>query len=222
MSQKTECGKCPGPVCGRPGMIGPQNCPTEVKAETIKRATEKALSPEFKDWVYWSSIQEGQGYLKLPFAPKGPAPVRSRLEETIEFAKKMGFKKLGVAYCDGVREDAAVLVDILEHKGFDVASVNCKCGAVSKAELGIKLEEQIWPETPESMCHPIAQAEILNEEKTDFNIMMCLCVGHDTLFLKNSQAPCTVFAVKDRLFAHNPMAALWLRHTYHRRILSRG
>jgi uncharacterized metal-binding protein len=134
----------------------------------------------------------------------------------------MGFQKLGVAYCSGVREDAAVLVDILERKGFDVASVNCKCGAVSKAELGIKLEEQVWPEAPESMCHPIAQAEILNEEKTDLNIMVCLCVGHDTLFLKNSQAPCTVFAVKDRLFAHNPMAALWLRHTYHRRILSRG
>jgi uncharacterized metal-binding protein len=219
MSQQ-NCAGCPEPVCQRPGMTGKQDCPTEHKAEAIKHATEKMHSPEFQKWAYAASIQEGQGFMKLPFAPKGPSPVRSRLEETVELARKMGFRKLGVAYCLGVRQDAGVMVDILQRKGFEVASVCCKCGAVSKAELGIKPEEQVWP-APESMCHPIAQAEILNEEQTDFNILMCLCVGHDTLFLRNSQAPCTVFAVKDRLFAHNPMAALWLRHSYHRRVLSR-
>ena len=34
-----------------------------------------------------------------------------------------------------------------------------------------------------NICNPILQAEILNKEKTDLNIVMGLCVGHDSLFI---------------------------------------
>ena len=64
------------------------------------------------------------------------------------------------------------------------------------------------------MCNPIAQAKLLNEEKTDFNIVLGLCVGHDTLFFKSSEAPVTVLAVKDRALAHNPLGALYLSDGY--------
>ncbi|HEM61936.1 MAG TPA: DUF1847 domain-containing protein, partial [Chloroflexi bacterium] len=67
-------------------------------------------------------------------------------------------------------------------------------------------------------CHPIAQAQILNDAETDFNILLCLCVGHDSLFLKHSDALCTVLAAKDRLLGHNPLAALYLSHSYYRRV----
>jgi len=221
MSQKSECPDCKMQACRIPGKMGPENCPTGTRKETIDRATTKMLSPEFKKMAYWASIQEGQAYMRVPFAPNVPSPARSRLEEIIDFSRKMGYKKLGVAYCIGVQDDAAAFVDILERKGFDVVAVGCHCGGVSKAKLGIKREEQMMPERPEeAMCHPIAQAEILNEENTDFNILMCLCIGHDSLFLKNSKAYCTVFAVKDRLFAHNPLAALWTSRTYHKRVLA--
>jgi len=66
------------------------------------------------------------------------------------------------------------------------------------------------------MCNPIMQALILNDEKTDFNILLGLCVGHDSLFLKYSKALCTVFAVKDRLLGHNPMAAIYNIDSYYR------
>ena len=64
------------------------------------------------------------------------------------------------------------------------------------------------------MCNPIAQAQLLNEEKTEFNIVLGLCVGHDTLFFKYSEAPVTVLAVKDRALAHNPLGALYLSDGY--------
>jgi len=48
-----------------------------------------------------------------------------------------------------------------------------------------------------------------NDEQTEFNIVMGLCVGHDSLFLKYSNAPCTVLAAKDRLLGHNPLAAIY-------------
>jgi len=67
------------------------------------------------------------------------------------------------------------------------------------------------------MCNPIGQALVLNEAKTEFNILMGLCVGHDSLFLKNSDAPVTVFAVKDRVLGHNPLAAIYNYDTYYRR-----
>lgn len=66
------------------------------------------------------------------------------------------------------------------------------------------------------MCNPITQAYLLNEEKTEFNILLGLCVGHDSLFLKNAEAPCTVLAVKDRLLGHNPLAAIYTAESYYR------
>lgn len=59
------------------------------------------------------------------------------------------------------------------------------------------------------MCNPVLQAKILNEQKTDFNVMIGLCVGHDSLFLKHVEAPTTVLIVKDRVLVHNPAAALY-------------
>ncbi len=70
----------------------------------------------------------------------------------------------------------------------------------------------------EPMCNPIAQAGVLNAEGVDLAIMLGLCVGHDTLFLKYCKAPCTVLAVKDRVTGHNPLAALYLAKSYYGRI----
>ncbi|KJS88133.1 MAG: metal-binding protein, partial [Peptococcaceae bacterium BICA1-8] len=43
-----------------------------------------------------------------------------------------------------------------------------------------------------------------------------LCVGHDSLFIKYSHAPVTVLAVKDRVLAHNPLAALYCAESYYK------
>ena len=90
MDPEPECAKCSGPVCMTPGMLGPdQFCPTRTRAKAIERATRKMLSPENKQMAYFSSIQEGQAYTKLPFAPRGPSAVKTRLEEVVEFSKKI-------------------------------------------------------------------------------------------------------------------------------------
>jgi uncharacterized metal-binding protein len=45
-----------------------------------------------------------------------------------------------------------------------------------------------------------------------------LCVGHDSLFFKHSDAPVTVLVAKDRVLGHNPVAALYTSHSYYRRL----
>lgn len=218
-----NCAKCPRPVCNSTAwQEGPDNCPSKVMPGVIAEATRKCLGSELKDFVVHASRQEGSGYLRLPHAPNSPSPVKSRLEEIMEFSERMGYRRLGVAFCIGVQFEAGLLVPILENRGFEVVSVTCKCGSVAKEELGLEDREKVSPGQFEAMCHPVAQAEILNQSATDLNLMVCLCVGHDSLFLKHSQAPCTVLAAKDRVFGHAPLMALYQSKSYHRRVLAKG
>ena len=155
--------------------------------------------------AYNSALVEAEGYCR-----------KTRLEEIMDFANKCGYKKLGVAFCVGLSNEAKILCSILKHNGFEVNSVICKNGSIPKEFLKIKDSEKVRPGTYEPMCNPIGQATLLNNAGTDLNIILGLCVGHDTLFIKYSKAPVTVFAVKDRVLAHNPIAALYLSDGYYK------
>jgi uncharacterized metal-binding protein len=129
----------------------------------------------------------------------------------------MGYRKLGVAFCGGLHNEANVFCKILETHGFDVVSVMCKVGGIDKGAIDITMNERVQIGRPEAMCNPIAQAEVLNAAETDFNILLGLCVGHDSLFIRYSRAMVTVFAVKDRAMGHNPLAAIYTYDSYSER-----
>lgn len=130
---------------------------------------------------------------------------QTRLEEIIEFSKRAGFTRLGVAFCIGLAEEAAFVVSVLEQH-FKVDSVCCKMSGINKGEHGLA---KINPEKFEIACNPIGQAQMLNRAQTDLNIQMGLCLGHDILMQKHSQAPVTVLVVKDRALANNPMGVAY-------------
>lgn len=135
---------------------------------------------------------------------------KTRVEETIEFIKRIGAKKVGIATCVGLIPETRLFTKLLDKEGIVYYTVGCKVGAVDKTRIGIPEEKKLNRGCGhESMCNPILQAKILNEQKTDFNIMIGLCVGHDSLFLKHVEAPTTVLIVKDRVLCHNPVAALY-------------
>jgi uncharacterized metal-binding protein len=127
-----------------------------------------------------------------------------RIDETLEFARRMFFKKIGIAFCLGLRKEAKVVGEIFSRE-FDVHSVCCKVGGLRKEDFD--MSERSW--VGEVTCNPIEQAKILNAEKTEFNIALGLCVGHDSLFFKYSEAPVTALVVKDRKLGHNPIAAIY-------------
>jgi uncharacterized metal-binding protein len=189
-----------------------------AKKEIIERALDEYDKPEMKEFARQASIQEGECYANRDRKPYMMHPTKPRIEETMEFARKMGYQKLGVAFCGGVTNEAGMLTEILEKHGFDVVAVSCKLGGIPKERIGLKDEEKINIGNHESMCNPIAQAMVLNDAGTDFNIMFCLCVGHDSMFLKYVEAPTSVFAVKDRVSAHNPMAAIYTSNSYYSRL----
>ena len=180
------------------------NCPCNEKEE-IERIKELYLQEENSKLAYNSALVEAEGYCK-----------KTRLEEIMDFASKCDFKKLGVAFCVGLSKEAKILCRVFKNNGFDVDSVVCKNASIPKEFLKIKDSEKVRPGTYEPMCNPIGQAMFLNNAKTDLNIILGLCVGHDSLFIKYSNAPVTVFAVKDRVLAHNPIAALYLSDSYYK------
>ncbi len=116
-------------------------------------------------------------------------------------------------------KEAKIFASILRNHEFEVESLACKNGSVLKEFIGISNEEQVRPCTYEPMCNPIGQAKLLNQSGTQLNILLGLCVGHDSLFLKYSEAPVTVFAVKDRVLGHNPLAAIYMAEGYYKKKL---
>jgi uncharacterized metal-binding protein len=221
-----ECAKCPTRVCeNRGGKVSdgpislektPAFCPMKLMPEVYNEALAEYSKPEVKDFARLASIQEAECYERLPDGLRTRLP---RIEELVQFSRKCSYHRLGIAHCGGLYEEAGLLTEILENNGFEVVSVQCKTGAVQKEKIGVPSEMKIaLPDDWETMCNPIAQAMIINKAGVDLAIMLGLCIGHDTLFIKYCNVPLTIIAVKDRVFGHNPLAALYLSDSYYRRL----
>jgi len=220
------CAHCPTRVCENMGakvVDGPVSlekapafCPMKLMPEVLKEALAEYDKPEVVEFARLASMQEAECYERLPDGIRTRLP---RVEELIQFSRKCGYKRLGIAHCGGLFKEAGLLTDVLENNGFEVVSVQCKTGAVPKEKIGIPSDKKIAePEDWETMCNPIAQAMIINHADVDMAIMLGLCIGHDTMFIKYCNVPLTVLAVKDRVFGHNPLAALYLSESYYRRL----
>jgi len=219
-----QCAVCPvkDRACQVENGTGPDFCPMKNYTATIERALTEYEKPEIREFARMASIQEAECYTNRHVKPYVLHPVKPRVQEICEFANKMGYKKLGIAFCAGLYREARALTNILKAQGFEVVSVVCKAGCTPKEAIGLKDSEKIRIGEFESMCSPVVQATILNEEKTDFNIMVGLCVGHDSLFFKYTDALATVLISKDRVLGHNPAAALYTTGTYYARLLRPG
>ncbi len=209
--QEPGCAYCPPNVracrVGESDARGPGFCPSKVDADTQDDAWAAYRDPEVMRVAQVSAEVEAEGYCKW-----------TRVEEICHFAHKMGFTRIGIATCISFVDHAKTLSSILESHGFEVASVACKNGGVDKQALGLREEQKIRPGGHESMCNPIGQAAFLNQAGCQFNIILGLCVGHDSLFFKHADGLTTVLVAKDRVLAHNPVGALNLADTYYSKV----
>ena len=141
----------------------------------------------------------------------------TRVEEIMEFARRLGAKRIGIATCIGLLTEARTAARIFRRAGFEVYGVACKVGAQPKTAVGIP---EACEKVGKNMCNPILQAKLLNRAKTDLNVVIGLCVGHDSLFYKYAEALTTTLVTKDRVLGHNPAAALYQADSYyHKRLL---
>ncbi len=193
-----NCASCGIKACKNNEENLANNCPNNKKEELNELKKFYQTEENFK-------IAQVSAELSIPQG-------LTRIEETMEFARRCGYKKLGLAFCNALSNEAKIIDKIFRYHGFEVESIMCKVGSLSR-EL-VELEKINMP-----MCNPIAQAKFLNEAKTELNVVVGLCIGHDSLFFKYSEAPVTVLAVKDRILAHNPLGAVYLSESAYKKKL---
>ena len=189
-----DCIKAPGERNHMPG-----NCPMR-EPDTIEEAFCEYTKEENRKFYETAALTGICGKEnKLP-----------RVMEMLEFCRRMGYRHIGIACCIGWVREADICARIFRREGFDVDTVMCCAGGINELELGIPVDEKYWDGPNfEVGCNPIGQAKLLQKAGTEFNIVMGLCVGHDSLFFRYSAAPCSVLTVKERCFAHNPVAGLY-------------
>jgi len=213
-NMELKCTICRVQVCREePGTKPvPAFCPAVTGLEVLDDARQIYQSDTEAQNLACSAAQvEAAGYCRWP-----------RVQEVMEFARRLKVSHLGIATCVGLIHEASLLQEILEANDFQVSSVCCKVGSIPKEEIGLQEDEKIHPGQFEALCNPIGQAALLNKAGTGLNIVVGLCVGHDSLFFKHSEAPVTVLVAKDRVTGHNPAAALYTSHSYYQRLRAEG
>lgn len=124
----------------------------------------------------------------------------NRVQEIKNFAHKAGIKRIGIAHCVTFPKEAEAVKQFLSDE-FEVYSIDCKCGHITKHEM-------LGCEGRSIMCNPAGQAEYLKKYKTELNISMGLCVGHDMVFNQKSASPVSTLVVKDRTNNNNPIETI--------------
>ena len=196
-----DCGtqNCKYKVCAYPEFC----LTTNLSEEDEKWALERYAEERNHDVMVASAEVEYEGYCQW-----------TRVQEIMEFARKIKAHKIGIANCIGLISEARIFARILRANGFEPYAVICKVEGRAKSSVGIPKEcERIGS----AMCNPILQARLLNRAHTDLNVVVGLCVGHDSLFYKYSDAYVTTLVTKDRVTGNNPVAALYTAQSYYKK-----
>lgn len=199
-----QCSKCGIEGCAQGDLTKTLPVCPSLDREEQERIGALYQEKENYEIAHSAALVEAEGYGK-----------RTRIQEILDFIEKMHYRKIRLVFCMGLRREACEVQKILENRGLEVVSVTCKNGAFPKSFIGIRDDQKIQGCSDEIMCNPIGQAFFMNREKTELNIILGLCVGHDTLVLKYLEAPVTVLAVKDRVTGHNPLAPIYLVQSYY-------
>ena len=216
--ESVKCSKCGVFACmENKHLNAPKFCPMNTREEVLDAALKQYFDPD--DQKMMSAAART--------VIKGITNSWTRIEDEVNFAREMEYEKLGIATCIALISESRILTEILEIKGFEVKSICCKSGSNFEGDVGLhdfesanNLNVNSDQQKDILLCNPIGQAFLLNSEKTDLNILLGLCTGHDALFIKHSEAPVTPLIVKDRRTLHNPAAAIYGSNHFFSRLMS--
>lgn len=198
------CVDCGTQNCKFKNRTYPEFClTTHLEDSDMEWALERYEEGRNKEIMIASAEVEYEGYCQW-----------TRVQEIMEFARKINARKIGIANCIGLINEARIFARILRANGFEAHSVICKVAGKPKSSVGIPA---VCENIGAAMCNPILQARLLNNAQTDLNVVIGLCVGHDSLFYKYSDAYVTTLVTKDRVTGNNPAAALYTAQSYYKK-----
>lgn len=193
----------------KPGAHHPPNfCITAEEPALLAEVENRYIKQDEIQKIAVAAAQtESSGYMR-----------RTRVEDIMDFARRLDAQRIGIAHCVGLMHEARLAAEIFLANQFEVFSVCCKVGSIPKEKIGLEDSEKVCPGEFEALCNPVAQAALLEKAGAQLNVLVGLCVGHDSLFFMHSHAPVTVLVAKDRVLGHNPVAALYTSSSYYKRL----
>ena len=149
----------------------PEFCPTtNLKDEDLQWALERYEEGRNHDIMVASAEVEFEGYCQW-----------TRVQEIMEFARKIGAKKIGIANCIGLINEARIFAKILRANGFEAYAIICKVAGKAKSSIGIP---EKCEEIGAAMCNPILSAFV--------PLLPSLTIRHDLLMhVTKSPRQCT-------------------------------
>ena len=148
--------KTPPPACASCGHEGvkkacvdenglsSKGCPTIAYDNVFSEADKEYDRLEIREFARQASRQEADCYANRHERPYVMQPTKTRIVEIYEFAEKMQYRRLGLAFCLGLTKEAGIVEQILKDRGFEVVSVLCKAGRTSKDRIGIEDADKIY------------------------------------------------------------------------------
>lgn len=192
-----SCVDCHVLACAKGTGNYPASCPTIAAGEDGVEASARAYE---RDALAMATMRAAAAVGADAFSNRW-----CRVEETLAFARRMGWRRIGIASCAGLMNEARAFAEVLRAQGFWPFGICCKVGSVPRDRFDAHTS---CCDFGGISCNPILQAELLAEEETELNVAVGFCVGHDFLFGMHSKAPVTTLVVKDRTLVNNPAAAL--------------
>lgn len=120
------CAACPqqmpNMLCMHSDGSGHKGCPTLTRKELLAEANQEYENSEIGLFARQASIQEAACYANRHERPYVMQPTKTRIAEICEFAKRMGYKRLGLVFCVGLKSEAAIVENILKK----VALTSCR------------------------------------------------------------------------------------------------
>jgi len=140
------------------------------------------LYPEgwVRDFLVRSARVEAEGYCRW-----------TRAREVVEFARGMGYQRIGVAHCPDMEVEAGRVASYLEDSGL----------------------QPILGESSES-CDPLGQNRFFAGAETEMNVLGGMCVGHEAMFIRESTVPVVTLVARDTRLRHNPAAGIYTSRSY--------
>src|SRR5512139_1676950 len=80
----------------------PENCPTLHGQDVVSRALGEYEKPDIRAFAYEASVQEGEGYADREQGYARVKPLKPRILEIAEFARRMKYTRLGLIFCAGL------------------------------------------------------------------------------------------------------------------------
>ena len=125
--QRPICTLCHVKACAEePGARQyPVFCATDKERESLEAIEQQYIAqPELRALAVASAQTEASGYMH-----------RTRIEDIMDFARRIGASKIGIAHCIGLIEEARIAADIFMAGGFKVQSICCKVGSIPKKKV---------------------------------------------------------------------------------------